>query len=107
MTSICPRQVNVLVNVFIISIPSVQANAGDRHRRLRSVTALTPIANQPKACEPFYNVTENNQFFSPGYPAENYTNNTHCYLILRGRHTAVLDARCIVELQRLQKPGGE
>ncbi|CAG9859663.1 unnamed protein product [Phyllotreta striolata] len=47
-----------------------------------------------EACKPFVNVT-NNQFFSPGYPAETYTNNTDCVVVLQAPpgHLIKLDFR--------------
>ncbi|XP_074027346.1 neuropilin and tolloid-like isoform X2 [Leptinotarsa decemlineata] len=72
---------NALVSMMI-TIPSVQSSAGDRYRRKAS-DSVPQLSKEPvqEACKPFVNVT-NNQFFSPGYPADNYTNNTDCVLVL-------------------------
>nr|CAH7726268.1 unnamed protein product [Callosobruchus chinensis]CAI5830285.1 unnamed protein product [Callosobruchus analis] len=40
----------------------------------------------PDACRPFVNVSATAKvFYSPGYPADTYTNNTECVLVLRGK----------------------
>lgn len=34
-------------------------------------------------CYPFVDIS-NHQFFSPGYPADTYTNNTDCVVVIEG-----------------------
>ncbi|CAH1111293.1 unnamed protein product [Psylliodes chrysocephalus] len=76
-----------------------QTSLGDRVPREavteNSVTLnLFPEEPIAGACKPFVNVT-NNQFFSPGYPAETYTNNTDCVVVLQAPpgHLIKLDFR--------------
>ncbi|CAH1116712.1 unnamed protein product, partial [Phaedon cochleariae] len=89
-----------LENTSFISVHSLRTTSGDRHSRQTSTdTAVEePIA---EACKPFVNVS-NNQFFSPGYPADTYTNNTDCVVVLEAPtgHLIKLDFRDWFEIEQ-------
>ncbi|XP_056635302.1 neuropilin and tolloid-like protein 1 [Diorhabda sublineata] len=77
---------------------------GDRLSRDTTETPVTlnlfPEEPVQEACKPFVNVT-NNQFFSPGYPGETYTNNTNCFLVVQAPpgYLVKLDFRDWFELE--------